>query len=57
MMGHTNWVNSAAFSPEGRQVVSASWDKNVRVWDATTGENQLTLIGHTKEVESAAFSP
>jgi hypothetical protein len=37
LVGHTNIVNSAQFSPDGLKVVSASWDKMVRVWDAASG--------------------
>jgi WD40 repeat protein len=48
---------SAGFSPEGRQIVSASDDKTVRVWDAATGESQHALAGHTGQVNSAQFDP
>ena len=27
----------AAFSPDGKHIVTASWDKTTRVWDAETG--------------------
>ncbi|PVH69237.1 hypothetical protein DL98DRAFT_522304 [Cadophora sp. DSE1049] len=55
--GHTNWVTSVAFSPNGTQVVSGSYDKIMRLWDAVTGAALQTLEGHTGPVRSIAFSP
>ena len=56
--GHENDVNSAAFSPDGTRIVSASNDKTVRIWDAQTGTQiGQPLTGHDSSVNSAAFSP
>ena len=49
--------HSAAFSPDGKRVVTASADKTARVWDADSGRPLASLQGHTEPVESAAFSP
>jgi WD40 repeat protein len=50
-------VTSVAFSPDGRQVVSGSWDKTVRIWDVQSTKQITLLRGHHKEVLSVSFSP
>ncbi len=57
LAGHTGEVYSAAFSPDGTRVVTASDDQTARLWDAATGKALATLEGHTAGVRSAAFSP
>ena len=39
-------VSSVAFSPDGKQVVSGSFDKTLKVWNAETGTELSTLTGH-----------
>jgi WD40 repeat protein/serine/threonine protein kinase len=56
--GHRDAVRDVAFSPDGKLIASASWDKTIIVWDAETGKVVLPpLIGHTDGVTSMAFSP
>jgi len=43
---HFNSARSVNFSPNGKLVVSASWDKNILIADAETGKVKLTLRGH-----------
>ena len=38
LTGHSNSVNSVAYSPDGKHIVSGSGDRTVRIWDAATGK-------------------
>jgi WD40 repeat protein/DNA-binding Xre family transcriptional regulator len=55
--GHTAWVQSLAFSPDGRLVASGSHDHTVRVWNVETGQCIKTLREHTSGIHAIAFSP
>ncbi len=54
---HESEVVSAAFSADGRRIVTASEDRTARVWDTTTGEPLGAPLEHQGWVRSAAFSP
>ena len=49
--------HSAALSPDGRRVVTASADNSAQVWDAESGRLLAVLRGHQDAVNSAKFSP
>jgi len=57
LKGHRESVDSARFSPNGKQIVTASGDNTARIWDSATGQTTFTLDGHTESVNSAQFSP
>ncbi|MEU4540791.1 serine/threonine-protein kinase [Streptosporangium sp. NPDC023825] len=58
LTGHTDWIRSVAFSPDGRTLATASADTTVILWDVTTRQRiGDPLTGHTDWVQSVAFSP
>lgn len=54
---HSSRVTSVSWSARGTRIVSASYDKTVRVWDAHDGDNLVTYQGHWDRVLTAAWSP
>jgi WD40 repeat protein len=54
--GHSDSVNSVAFSSDGKILASASGDQTVRIWDLPTLQI-ISVISHANRVWSVAFSP
>jgi WD40 repeat protein len=50
-------VASADVSPDGSRIVTGSWDRTAKIWDAATGRVVAKLQGHEGQVNSVAFSP
>jgi WD40 repeat protein len=50
-------VNGCAVSRDGQWIVSASWDKTLKVWDAASGAEKLILTGYAFWVNDCALSP
>ncbi len=55
--GHDNLVTSVNFSPDGKTLVSGSWDGTIKLWNVETGKEIRTLKGHDGYVLSVNFSP
>jgi WD40 repeat protein/sterol desaturase/sphingolipid hydroxylase (fatty acid hydroxylase superfamily) len=56
LTGHTDLVYCLAVSADGRRIVSGSFDRTVRVWDAITAKELATLGGHSGPVYAVACS-
>jgi WD40 repeat protein len=47
LQGHSHWVRSVSWSPDGKRLATGSSDKTALVWDAHSGDKRLTLQGHS----------
>ncbi|MFM6091959.1 MAG: eIF2A-related protein [Dolichospermum sp.] len=57
LTGHSYWVYSVAYSPDGQTLASGSGDNTIKLWDVKTGNLLQTLSGHSSSVCSVAYSP
>jgi ribosome assembly protein 4 len=56
LTGHQALVNQAAFSPDGRYIASASFDKSVKLWSGTSGDFIASMRGHVGPVYQVCWS-
>ncbi len=43
---HSDWIASLAWSPDGKYIASASYDRTVQIWEPPTGKLQTLYMGH-----------
>ena len=56
-IGHSNAVNTASYSLDGRYIVTASKDNTAKLWSAADGKLLREFKGHRDQILSAKFSP
>ena len=54
---HAGPVHAVAFSPDGKQLLTASGPSAVTLWNAETGKQVRSFTGHAEPVRAIAFSP
>lgn len=57
LKGHTDTINTVAFSPVENIIATGSGDRTVKLWDANRGEELHTLAGHAQWIYKVFFSP
>ena len=53
---HGEQIYDLAYSPDGKQIASASADRTVRLWDCATGKELRRFVGHEDSVWFVAFA-
>jgi WD40 repeat protein/predicted Ser/Thr protein kinase len=57
LLGHSDRVLSAVWSPDGSRILTACADRSARLWDAKTGAVHGAPMVHPRPVSAVAFSP
>jgi WD40 repeat protein len=48
--GHAHQIGALAWSPDGKQIATGSFDQTARVWDVATGRSMVTFTGHAGDL-------
>ena len=57
LTGHDEEVTAVAITPDGKQAISCSKDRTLKIWSLETAQELLTLTGHTNLVNSVTIAP
>ncbi|KAH7918858.1 WD40 repeat-like protein [Leucogyrophana mollusca] len=55
--GHTSFVTSVAYFPDGRRIASGSRDKTIRIWNVESDQHEGECLEHDSSVEAIAIAP
>ncbi|HEX3047563.1 MAG TPA: caspase family protein [Bacillota bacterium] len=56
-LGHSAAVGSVTISPDGKYILTGSWDQTLKLWEINTGRQIRNFIGHSDSIMSVAISP
>ncbi|MEH1851558.1 MAG: hypothetical protein V7L11_07690, partial [Nostoc sp.] len=56
LTGHSGWITAVALTIDGKQVISVSSDKTLKLWNLQTGQNECTFQGHSDSVNAVALT-
>lgn len=54
---HSHEVTTVAWEPDGKRLATGSIDETIKIWNATTGQEELTLRGNRHLVTSLSWGP
>jgi WD40 repeat protein len=57
LMGHKGRVTSLAYSPDGRHLMTGSWDRTIKFWDTRTGRESASFEWPVGQVNAVGFAP
>lgn len=57
LRGHLDTIQALAFSPDGQTLATASYDKDIKLWDVASGMELRTLRDHIDAVYALAYTP
>lgn len=55
--GHRDVLYAAKFSPDGKMIATAGYDRVIKLWDSRSGQLLRSMKGHNGAIYDLAYSP